>query len=108
MHRYDEDATRDLARSLLYEALYGASPERATRPLGQGQPEGHRWQAASILAAVLGFYRREGRLPTYWEWGHARRYDLPARDTVLRHWGSKAQLVQAARTHLQNRGAHHV
>lgn len=94
LDRHEQHETTLLARSLLFEALYGR--QQPALVVLQDRPR-QRWTRLKMRQAVEGFLCREGRLPSYAEWAHAQHYGLPSRDTVLRHWGSKHALVQAAK-----------
>ena len=48
-----------------------------------------------ILQATEAFMQREGHFPAYLHWKQAKRWELPAFDTVRRYWGSTAGLYQA-------------
>ena len=85
--------TMGLARSLLAEAL-GLSPATLLPEPARANDRRRRWGPQTIVQAVEAFVAREGRLPCHPEWKHARRWGLPALDTVRRYWGSCAELHQ--------------
>ena len=87
-------ATTALARSLLAEAL-GMCPTPMTPDPERMRDSRRRWTANTISQAAEAFVEREGHFPTRDEWHHAKRWGLPAFDTVRRYWGSTAGLYQA-------------
>lgn len=101
-----DQATRDLARSLLQEYLVGTRPPAG---LARHTPTPRRrrapWSHDAILRAIGGFLARTGRHPTRTEWHAAGEYGLPSPWTLRRHFGSVAAcLVTAGRAHSRERG----
>ena len=89
-------ATRTLARSLLAEAL-GLSPTSVPSEPAIANDRRRQWGPQTIVQAAEAFLQREGHFPAYGHWKQAKRWGLPAFDTVRRHWGSCAELHQAVR-----------
>ena len=88
-------ATRTLARSLLAEALgMSPMPGRPAQTLAHDASRQRQTQE-TIADAVEVFTTKYNHLPTRNEWQHAKRWGLPAFDTVRRHYGSRAALHQA-------------
>lgn len=98
----DASSVRALARSLLTEALRNQLtlpppvPRRAVRRSTGRTPY---WTRAHIVGAMQGFVTRCGRLPIGNEWYHAQEYGIPARQTIMRHFGSMEALRKALAIH---------
>ena len=95
-------STAALARSLLAEAL-GVHPMRY--PAALAQDRRRRWTPHRIVQTVEYFMQHEGHFPTYTEWKHPTRWDLPALDTIRRYWGSCEALHHAVRLRQSQRDA---
>mgnify|MGYP001575064286 CR=1 FL=1 len=100
--REDARATRELARSLLAEAVGGEVAAGlglpAIHPPALPSEDYHRqsWNKEHILQAVMDFVAREGRYPLWSEWqDRPAQYGLPVRDTMRRYWGTTTRLYAA-------------
>ena len=91
--------TRGLARSLLHEALAllacAQAAHRGSRQRWQPMGRVVYWTRAQIIEVLTDFLACEGRLPVSREWHNAMAMGLPARQTVMRRFGSLEALVQA-------------
>ena len=100
--REDARATRELARSLLAEAVGGEVAAGlglpAIPPPALPSQDYHKrsWNKESILQAVMDFVVREGRYPWWSEWQERPgQHVLPVRDTMRRYWGALSRLYAA-------------
>lgn len=99
-----ESPTRQLARTLLYEALaaLGEPVTMAPRASQHRTPrQAHRhWTRAAALDTVAAFYRQQGRFPTSREWDEAAALGLPSPWGIVKHFGTREGCRQAVRRHL--------
>ena len=100
--REDARATRELARSLLAEAVGGEVGAvlglPAIPPPSTPSQDYHRraWNKENILQAVVDFVAREGRYPWWGEWQtRPAQHGLPVRDTMRRYWRTLSRLYAA-------------
>ena len=88
-------STRQLARSILYEALgMYSTPDLSIQPKTTPRTT---WTRQGIYDAVCHFVETHERMPSWNEWRRGSQYGLPARATVQLQWGSCGALIQAVR-----------
>ena len=93
-----EEATRALARSLLYEALVGTAPAAPPEPVRGTATTGRHvvWEKATITAALVAFGAQYGRAPTHAEWNKPGVCGIPGSATIRAVFGSVAAGLRTA------------
>ena len=99
LHQTVQTQGDTLARSLLRDALAllacAEADHRACRRRWEPMGRVVYWTRAKIIDVLADFLACEGRLPLSREWHNAMAMGLPARQTVMRHFGSIEALRQA-------------